>query len=315
MTASGTLNDTVRRRAALLGVLAMVLACTVWGLSPLYYKLLTNVPPLELLSHRALWSLASFAFILLLQRRLREVGLTMRAGPRSVALVVVAAAMITTNWFVFIWSVGVGRVTESSFGYYIFPLVAVLFGVVFFHERLNLWKWLAVAIAAAAVVALGLGLGTPPYVSLVLAVTFGFYGAIKKISAAGPVVSVTAETLVLSPLAMGYLVYLAWTVGLSYDLTTLFLLILSGPLTAGPLILFSYASKRIGLATVGLIQYVNPTLQFICAVLIFSEPVTIWHLIAFPAIWLALAIYSASSLWPAKASSSKATTSSGVDAT
>ncbi|NRB01529.1 MAG: EamA family transporter RarD, partial [Rhodobacteraceae bacterium] len=282
MTDNAATPERDARRVALIGVLAMALACTVWGLSPLYYKLLVHVPPLELLSHRAIWSLVAFAAILVVQGRLREVGATMTAGPRSVAIVLVAGAMISVNWFVFIWSVGVGRVTEASFGYYIFPLVAVLLGVALFGERLSRLHWAAVLLAGVAVVALGVGLGNPPWVSLILAVTFGIYGALKKISAAGPVVSVTAETLLLAPAAVGYLIYLAVSQGIGYDAFTLALLLFSGVLTAGPLVLFSYASKRIGLATVGVIQYLNPTLQFLCAAVIFGEPITVWHMIAFP---------------------------------
>lgn len=279
------------------GVLAMVGACTVWGLSPVFYKLLTHVPPLEVLSHRALWSLAFFALVLLAQRRLREVAGAM-GSVRKLALLALASAMITVNWLIFIWAIGVDRVTETSFGYYIFPLVAVVFGLIFFGERLGRVKWAAVALAAVAVLILGVGLGAAPWISLVLAATFGVYGVLKKLVTAGPVVSVTAEILLVAPFAALFLVFMAGGQPdhAPIDPPTLGLLALSGPLTAGPLILFSYASKRVGLATLGLIQYLNPTLQFLCAAVLFAEPVTLWHMIAFPLIWAALAIYSLNAL-------------------
>jgi chloramphenicol-sensitive protein RarD len=276
------------------GVLAMVAACTIWGLSPLYYKLLTHVPPLEVLSHRALWSLAFFGLVLVLQRRLVEIP-KLLSRPSRLGLVALASVMISTNWGLYIWSVQSDRVTEASLGYYIFPLVAVLFGAAIFGERLGAVRWAAVALAAGAVAVLWAGLGDLPWISLVLALTFGVYGVLKKKSEAGPVVSVTAEVLLLAPLAIGYLVFLL-PVHEALDPVSLGLLALSGPLTAGPLILMSYASRRVGLSTLGIIQYLNPTLQFLCAVAIFAEPITAWHMVAFPLIWAALAIYSTESL-------------------
>jgi chloramphenicol-sensitive protein RarD len=279
---------------------AMVVACLVWGLSPLYYKLLAHVPPLEVLSHRTLWSLAFFGLVLAAQRRLGEVARLVTG--RQVLPALAAALLISCNWFLFIFSVQTGHAVEASLGYYIFPLVAVLLGMVAFGERLSRRGGLAVALAAGAVALLSAGLGAPPWIALVIASTFGLYGLIKKRVSAGPVVSVTAEVLVLAPLALIWLagVHMAgWTgiVGRTLgifgrDLGDSLLLMLSGPLTATPLILFSYASKRVRMATLGLVQYLNPTLQFLVAVLIFAEPFTRWHAIAFPLIWLALALYS-----------------------
>lgn len=276
------------------GIMAMIAACAIWGLSPLYYKLLTHVPPLEVLSHRALWSLLFFGLVLLFQRRLAEVSRAL-ARPSRLGWVALASLMISSNWLLYIWSIQIGRVTEASLGYYIFPLVAVLFGAVLFGERLGPVRWAAVALAALAVGVLWAGLGALPWISLLLGITFGIYGVLKKWVEAGPVVSVTAEVLLLAPLAI---LYLAMLVPAHEALSSLslMLLALSGPLTAGPLILFSYASKRVGLSTLGVIQYLNPTLQFLCAVAIFAEPVTVWHMVAFPLIWVALTIYSVESL-------------------
>lgn len=274
------------------GVLAMVAACTVWGLSPLFYKLLAPVPPLEVLAHRTLWSVAVFGAVLLAQRRLREVPRAI-AGRRVLVLLAAASLMISVNWFLFIHAIQVGRTVEAALGYYVFPLVAVLIGRAVLGERLSNAQWLAVGIAAAAVGVLTAGLGAAPWISLVLAVTFGIYGLLKRWVAAGPVVSVTAEVLLLSPLALGFLLWPGASTGaFGRDAGLALLLMASGPMTATPLILFSYAAKRAPLSTLGLVQYLNPTLQFATAALVLGEAVTRWHAIAFPMIWVALAVYS-----------------------
>ncbi|MCT8160229.1 EamA family transporter RarD [Pseudoruegeria sp. SHC-113] len=283
------------------GILAMVAACAIWGLSALYYRLLTHIPPLEVLAHRTLWSLVFFGLVLLAQRRLGEVRSLLVNG-QALWLVALASLMISVNWFLFILSIQIGRAVESSLGYYIFPLVAVLLGAGFFGERLSRAQWIAVGLAAFAVLGLTLGLGVAPWISLALAITFGLYGVIKKSLPAGPVVSVTAEVVLLLPLALVWLwgVHVLGWEGLTGRNVAAFgqgwreslLLACAGPMTAGPLILFSYASRRIPLSTLGLVQYLNPTLQFLVAVLVLGEPFTRWHALAFPMIWAALALYT-----------------------
>lgn len=280
------------------GVVAMAVACTIWGLSPLFYAMLSHVPPLEILAHRTIWSLVTFVAYLGLQRRLRELPRAL-GGPRRFLLTAAAAAMISVNWFLFIYAVGVGRTVEASLGYYIFPLVAVAIGAVVLREGLSRVQAVSVALAAGAVLVLTLGLGAAPWISLVLATTFGVYGLLKRWVEAGPVVSVTAEVLLFLPLAAGLLVWLGVTRGLGYTASDVVLFVLSGPVTAVPLMLFSYAAKRAAMATVGLIQYVNPTLQFLCAVQILGEVVTVWHMVALPLIWAALGLYSWATLRPA----------------
>ncbi|MGV6889195.1 EamA family transporter RarD [Rhodophyticola sp. SM2404] len=274
------------------GVLAMVGACSIWGLSALFYRLLADVPPLEVLAHRTVWSLVVFGIVLALQTRLAETRIAL-SGTRKFALVFAAAAMISCNWFFFIFSVQVGRVVESSLGYYIFPLVAVALGGIVLRERLSKPQLAAVALAALAVMILTAGLGVAPWISLILAVTFGIYGLLKRWVDAGPVVSVTAEVLVLTPIAVAYLIWLGADAGVfGHDLWLSILLVLAGPMTAIPLIMFSYAAKRASLSTLGLVQYLNPSLQFFVAVVLFGEAITLWHAIAFPIIWVALALYS-----------------------
>ncbi|MGH1412217.1 MAG: EamA family transporter RarD [Pelagimonas sp.] len=278
------------------GFLAMLGACSIWGLSPIYYKALTHVPAGELLAHRSFWSLAVFAGVLAIQGRLGALKTAM-GSRRAVVILIIAALMISINWGLFIVSVQIGRVTETSMGYYMFPLVAVAIGVMFLREKLTLWQWLAVALATIAVVQLAVGLGAPPWISLILAVTFALYGVIKKNLSTGPVVSVTAEVVLIAPFAIGWLAWIhAQGQGqFGQDATTTALLAFSGVMTAFPLILFSYAAQRVNMSTLGLMQYLNPTLQFFCAVVVFGEALSHQHLIAFVLIWTALAIYSISS--------------------
>ncbi|PQO21829.1 EamA family transporter RarD [Rhodobacteraceae bacterium WD3A24] len=284
------------------GVLAMVAACCIWGLSALYYKLVAHVPPLEVLAHRTLWALVFFAGVLRAQGRLGQIGAILRS-PRAAGLVGLAGIFIATNWLFFIWSIQLGRAVQASLGYYIFPLVAVALGAVVLREALSPVRWAAVTLAAAAVALLTWGLGVAPWFSLALAFSFGGYGLVKRWVAAGPVVSVTTEVLLLAPLALVWLwgVHAQGWVGLedrpgAVFGTSLFdsaILMAAGPITATPLILFSYASKRVTYATVGLVQYLNPTLQFLVATLAFREPFGAWHAMAFAVIWTALAIYTA----------------------
>lgn len=275
------------------GVLAMIATCTIWGLSSLYYKLLSDLPSMEVLSHRMIWSLVFFGAALAVQRRLGEVFQAMNTG-RAFLRVVLAAVMIGANWWLFIWAIQIGQVTQSSLGYYIFPLVAVVMGRLVFGEHLTRTQWLAVALATTAVALLTFGLGQAPWIALILAGTFGIYGVLKKQLAVGPVVSVTTEALILSPIAIVILLQSYHNGGtvLGGDWTIFLLLVFSGPMTALPLILFSYAARRLAMTTVGLLQYLNPTLQFACAVFVFAEPFGGWHLVAFGLIWTALALYS-----------------------
>lgn len=289
------------------GFWAMIMVCISWGLSPIYYRALAHVPTVEVLAHRTVWSLVLFGIVLGLQGRLSELRAAL-TGPH-VGRIAFAAVMVSSNWGIFIWAVQSGHVVQSSLGYYIFPLIAVLLGMVVFGERLSRVQGLAVALAALAVGLLTWGLGVAPWISLGLAITFGLYGLAKKSLPLGPVVSVAAEVALLTPLALGWLIAqgagvmpaaLAQPLGFGTDLATTLLLMASGVITAVPLILFSYAARRVNMATLGLMLYLNPTLQFLCAVLLFGEVVTRWHMIAFALIWAALAIYSLSAMGQAR---------------
>jgi len=299
------------------GILAMIGAGLIWGLTPILYKALSHIPATEILAHRTTWSLVFFAAILGVQGRLGHIRLAL-TGKRQIALILAAAATISINWFIFILAIQIGHATEASLGYYIFPLVAVVIGRFVFGERLGPAQQVAVALAALAVGVLTWGLGVAPWISLVLATSFGLYSAIKKHLPVGPMVSVTCETLFFLPLGLGILTYHHgnWpgsgqgTYGT--NLTDSALLMLSGPLTALPLILFAFAARRLTLSTVGLMQFINPTLQFVCAVAIFGEPFTQWHQIAFVLIWVAVAIFSIAALRQDKAARRSAMAASGV---
>lgn len=270
------------------GILAMIGACAIWGLSSIYYKQLADVPPLTILAHRTLWSAAFFALVLGVQGKFMQLPAAL-GNKRTILIIAGASLAISLNWFFFIFSVTTGHATQASLGYYIFPLVAVVLGRIFFAESLNRWQTVAVLLAATAVSLLTWGLGVAPWISLILAFSFGFYGVLKKLLDVGPVVSVTAEVVLLIPISLAVL----WHGGTAMDSPSqTALLLFSGPLTGFPLILFSYASRRIPMATVGILQYLNPTLQFLVAVLLFKEPFGIWYAIAFGMIWTALAIYS-----------------------
>lgn len=285
------------------GVLAMLVACTIWGLSGVFFKALAAVPPLEVLSHRVLWTVLFFAVVLAAQQRLGDVAAAARRG-RNWAVLATTALLIAANWFGFLYAIQHGRAVEASLGYYIFPLVAVALGFLALGERFSRLQAAAIALAAGAVAILTLGLGAPPWIALLLGATFGGYGLLKNRLGLGPAVSVFFETSLLAPLALSWLVALhlgaaADTSGrpggvFADDWRTTVLLALSGPLMTGiPLMMFSYAARRIRLATLGLVQYLNPTLQFLVATTLFAEPLTRWHLIAFPMIWAGLALYSA----------------------
>lgn len=274
------------------GILAILAACVIWGLSPLYYNLLTMVPPLELLAQRTLWSFLFFALVLGLQGRFSA--LIHALGNRGHVITLFAAACaIAVNWYFFIYSVQINRVSEASLGYFIFPLVAVVFGLIVFKEKLSALQWVAVALAVFAVLILTYGLGVAPWLALVLSLSFGTYSILKKRLDLSPVISVTLEVMLLLPLTVPYLLIQNWPIQDSTDSWQIwFLLMGSGPLTATPLILFSYATRRISMSTVGIMQYINPSIQFLVALLIFAEPMTDWHFGAFSIIWVAVVIYS-----------------------
>jgi chloramphenicol-sensitive protein RarD len=269
------------------GAIAMLLACLTWGFAPLYYSFLSHLGPEEILSHRTLWSVVTFVSVIAVTGRRRET-LRVLKLPKTMVLILLAGVMIGINWYVFIFSVGAGRVTESSLGYYIFPLVMVLLGLVVFRETLSKLQWMSVALAVIAVIVLTYGLGRAPWLAMIISFTFGIYGLLKRIIKVDSVISVTLEVVLLLPFAVAYLCWF----GSMPDAPTLALLMFSGLITAGPLMLMTYATQTVRMATVGLVQYLNPVLQFFCAIVLLGEVLTSWHIIAIGLIWTALAFYT-----------------------
>ena len=276
------------------GILAIITACIIWGFVPVYYKLLTHVPPFELLAHRTIWSFLFFFVILIYNGKLSELWVSVFVSKEDRVFIMISALLIAINWFFFIFAIQTNNATEASLGYFIMPLVTVVWGLVIFKEKLSHTQWFAVSLATVAILILTVGLTSAPWIALTLAVSFSFYAVLKKRIKISPMVSVTAEVLILIPLALLIILYFHQGQGGSFgvDFLTSFLLALSGPLTAAPLILFSYGALRVELSTVGILQYINPSLQFFCAAVIFLEPLTIWHILSFPMIWTALALYS-----------------------
>jgi len=274
------------------GVAAIVLACSIWGFAPLYYHALSEVGAFEMMAHRTLWTAVMFGLVTTLTHRWSEVRALVRGPDRW--RILAAAGFIGFNWYLFIWAITSDRAVEASLGYYVYPLVSALLGVVLFGEALRGLQIVAVGLAALAVAILTWGLGVAPVVALALAVSFSFYAAAKKRIAASAMISVLVEVLIIAPPMVALLVWLGmkgqgW---FGRDLYHTALLPLSGPLSGGPLMLFSYGARRVRLATSGLAQYLNPTLQFLSAWLILQEAVTIWHAVALALVWAAIASYS-----------------------
>jgi chloramphenicol-sensitive protein RarD len=274
------------------GVVAAVAAFLMWGLFPLFWKRLAAVPALEVVAHRTAWALVSMAAWVTLRGRwtdAREIA----SHPGTILRLGASAVLIALNWLLYVWAVIHEHVVEASLGYFINPLVNVLLGILVLRERLGRAQGIAVSLAAAGVAVLTAGHGRLPWVALALAVSFGLYGLARKTVGADAVVGLLWETALLTPLAAGYLVLLgrrgAGAFGPS-DPGTSALLALGGAVTAMPLVLFALGARALPLSTVGLLQYLSPSIQFLLAVLVFREPFTPAHAATFACIWAALAI-------------------------
>jgi chloramphenicol-sensitive protein RarD len=273
-------------------------AYTMWGLFPLYWPLLEPAGAVEILAHRVAWSMLTMLVLVVAVRRTRRLR-EMLADPRTRRILSVAAVVIAVNWGTFIWGVNNGHVVETSLGYFINPLVTVLMGVVVLSERLRPLQWAALGIAAVAVVGLTVEYGRPPWVALVLAFSFGTYGLAKKKADAGAVESLTFETLVLAPVAVGYIGYLVLTGASEVGPNGAVHLVLvagTGLLTAVPLICFGAAATRVSMTTLGLLQYLAPTIQFALGVFLFHESMTTLRWAGFGLVWVALVIFTVESL-------------------
>ena len=276
---------------ALAGVLNALGCFTFWGLFPIYFKLLQHVPPLEVLAHRILGSALILLALVVLQGRGRALLANFR-NRRQLGFYAITSLLISANWLLYIWAVQQGRILEASLGYYINPLVNVLLGVLFLRERLNVRQWSAVGIATVGVLVLVIGRGMLPWIALTLAFSFGSYGMLRKKAGLNPALGLAVETLLLAPVALLVLAAAGGGALGKVDGWTDALLLAAGPVTVAPLLMFLEAGQRLRLSTVGLIQYLTPTLQFLLAMVVYHEPFSRVHLITFGCIWLALALYS-----------------------
>jgi chloramphenicol-sensitive protein RarD len=285
-----------------IGVLSALGAFLIWGLSPLYYRAVGAAPALEIIAHRALWSLLFTLLLIGFSGQVR-VFIRLFSDYRILLILLLSSLLVSVNWLGFIWAVNNGKALEASMGYFIMPIVMVLLGRLFLDERLNRNQLLSLLLVCLGVLNLLIALRQLPWIALLLAISFGFYSLVRKKVAVSALVGLTMECLILAPLALGYLLFLEQrgtlvfaTRGVDLDL----LLIGSGLITALPLILFTSASKRLRLGTVGLLQYLNPTCQFLLAVFLFNEPFSQHHLNTFILIWLGLAVFTLDSRYRMK---------------
>src|SRR5215469_6612579 len=283
------------------GLAAGMAAFVLWGLFPIYFHALSAVPALQIIAHRIVWSALFLVGWMALRGQLGLLSATI-TQPALLARLALTALLISGNWLVWVWSVTHNHIVDTSLGYYINPLVNVLLGVIVLREHLNRAQWTAIGLAALAVLYLGLLAGRPPWIAGALAVSFSLYGFVRKIISVDALPGLTTETLLLMPLAAGYLAWCQWSG--SGALTTqgpvvAALLIASGLVTAIPLFLFAYGARALPYSTVGVLQYLAPTLQLLCGVALFHESFGPATAAGFALIWLALIVYAADGLWRA----------------
>ena len=292
-SATGTTTAAPPSRLSGKGLLAAAGSFVIWGCFPLYLKPLNHIDSLQVVSHRVAWACVLVVIWLALRGDLREVGklFTNRA---ILSRLLLSAVLITANWLGYVWGVSHGRVLEASLGYFINPLANVLLGVLILRERLNAAQWTSVAVAAAAVLYVGVATGTPPWIALTVATSFSLYGLVRKVIQVEALQGLAVETLVLTPLAVGYLIWCEVNGTGAFGHAGAFengLLVGCGPITAVPLFLFAYGARLIPYSTVGLILYITPSLQMLSGIFLYHESFSGARAIGFAMIWLALVIY------------------------
>lgn len=269
-------------------------AYVIWGFLPLFMKAVAHIPPTEVIAHRVIWSIPIAAGVLLWQGRTADLMRALR-NPSMLAMAVVTATLVSLNWLIYVWAIGAGHALDAALGYYINPLFSVLIGFVVLKERMSRLQAIAIGLAALAVALLTYDAGRLPLVALGLSLTWGIYAYFKKSLPIGPNQGFLLEVLLLSPIALGYLAYLSSTgaghfaVGVPSDT---WLLAATGLITAVPLMFYANGAKLLRLSTIGVMQYIPPTMIFLTAVFVFNEPFGAVKLAAFAMIWTALALYS-----------------------
>lgn len=279
------------------GLWAGLLAYMLWGFLPLLFKLVEHVGATAVVAERTFWSLILVGIITLASRRLPEVRVAL-SNWRTVRAMAISAVLLACNWLIYIWAVETGQVLEASFGYFVNPMINVAIGMIFLGERQNRIQGIAIAIAIIALVIQAIGLGRIPYIALSLAVTFAIYGYVRKTAPVSSTTGLFVETLLLSPFAIGYLLFGFATQGLGAhaDPQTAILLMLTGPATAAPLLLFAFAVQRLRLTTIGMLQYIAPSIAFVLAIVVFGEHLNLTRIISFGLIWLSLLVFTSGSM-------------------
>jgi chloramphenicol-sensitive protein RarD len=287
-------NPDNRHKEARTGLFYGITAYWIWGFFPVFFKAIESVPALQVVSHRIVWSLLLLILISFSGGKWKEVQEALK-DRRSILLLFSSAVLIAVNWLVFIVAVGHGQVLQSSLGYFITPFVSILLGMLFLKEQLSKLQLTSLLLAAGGVIIITISYGRVPGTALILAITFGTYGLLRKIVKTDALAGLTVETLILAPAACAYLLSIAWQGTGSFlqaEIRTNLLLMSSGVLTAIPLLLFAAAARRLRLATVGFLQYITPTMHFLLAVKVYNEPFTTPHLAGFMLIWSGLLCYS-----------------------
>ena len=284
-----------------IGILYAAASYILWGLFPIYFKALQAVPPVQILWHRIVWAFFFLLIVLAYRRQWSWIARVSRQ-PRILAGFAASALLLSVNWLIYIWSVNNDHVVDASLGYFINPLVSVLLGFLLLHERLRPTQWAAVALAAAGVAWLTAQAGHPPWIALSLGLSFGFYGLLRKTAVLGALEGLSLETFLLVPVALGYLGWLSLEHENAFTqaaMSSKFLMMAAGPITAVPLLLFAAGARRISMSTLGLLQYLAPTLQLLLGVWLYDEPFGGRRLMGYAIIWSALALYSLNGLWRA----------------
>ena len=280
------------------GIISSIAAYILWGIFPIYWKMVQQVPAHEILAHRIVWCFVFMVLVIYATKRTASIMTAVRgilADKKRTIDLFICSGLITINWLTYIWAVNDNRIIETSFGYYINPLISVLLAIVVLNERLSFWHTVSLLLATVGVVNMIFQLGTLPWVSLVLAVSFGLYGLYKKIVNLGAITAITLETLILTPAALCYLLFLEHQgIGSLFSVSpaVTLLLVCAGAVTAIPLLLFSHGASRLPLTIVGFIQFFSPTMTLLVGVFLYNENFTPAHLISFSFIWLALVVFS-----------------------
>ena len=300
------------------GILYGLSAYVLWGMFPLFFKQLQAASAIEVVLHRMVWSLVFVLIVLAVLRRWNWLG-DVRRSPALLGKFAVSALLLAGNWLSYVWAVNNGHVLDASLGYFILPLINVALGFVFLHERPRKAQWVAFALAATGVLWMAVQSGHVPWLALLIAMTFGFYGLMRKTATLGALEGMSLETMLLAPLAVVALLWAGpsgpgsqWP---AHDAHTWLFFLLSGPVTAIPLLLFAAGARRVPLSTMGFLQYITPSILALMGVFLYGEPFAGPRAVGFVFIWVALALYTAEGLWAGRRAAKLATQTNAVGAT